>query len=81
VFVDIEVVEVDSEETRFGRLSLHRYSAETGEVGYEIRLDDNFLMASHGSHSERAMADLAYETLMAERANRRDESDAHPDIG
>jgi len=61
--VDIKTVEIDSEVTPFGRLTLHRYLAETGEVGYEIRLDDNFLMASHGSHSERAMARLAHNRL------------------
>ncbi len=53
--------DVDAEETPLGRLTLRRYHAETGEVGYEVSIDGHFLMASHGAHSERAMAALARE--------------------
>jgi len=42
---------------------LRRYRAETGEVGYEVAIDGNFLMASHGAHSERGMAGLAHQRL------------------
>jgi spermidine synthase len=57
--VDIESVEIDREDTPFGRLSLRRYRTSEGEEGYEILLDGHFMMASHGSHSERLMAALA----------------------
>jgi spermidine synthase len=57
--VDIESVEIDREETPLGRLSLRRYRTSEGENGYEILLDGHFMMASHGSHSERLMAPLA----------------------
>jgi len=53
----------DKEQTPFGELVLRRYQASTGEVGYEILLDGSFLMASHGCHSERAMAPLAHSRL------------------
>lgn len=59
--------EVERETTPLGELSLHRYEGENGEVGYEVRIDDRFLMASHGAHSERAMAELAYERLGEKR--------------
>ncbi|NLH50867.1 MAG: spermidine synthase [Myxococcales bacterium] len=55
--------DIDSEETPLGLLTLRRYDAENGDVGYEIRLGGNFLMASHGAHSEQAMAPLAHERL------------------
>jgi len=55
---------VDQEQTPFGELVLRRYRASTGEVGYEILLDGSFLMASHGCHSERAMASLAHSRLV-----------------
>jgi spermidine synthase len=54
---------IDSERTALGTLSLHEYSAETGESGYEIRIDGEFLMASHGAAGEMVMARLAYERL------------------
>ena len=58
--------DVDAEDTPLGRLTLRRYHAETGEVGYEVRIDGHFLMASHGAHSEQAMAALARERLAGE---------------
>jgi spermidine synthase len=61
--MDIRYEEVDREMTPFGELVLRRYRAETGEEGYEILLDGEFLMASHGSHAERAMADLGHRRL------------------
>jgi spermidine synthase len=61
--VEIEVREVDRETTALGELVLRHYRAETGETGYEILLNGAFLMASHGSHAERAMAGLAHERL------------------
>jgi spermidine synthase len=59
--VHIEYEDVDSDDTPLGQLTLRRYRAETGEVGYEVSIDGHFLMASHGAHSERAMAELALE--------------------
>ncbi len=67
--------DVDREETPLGVLTLRRYEAETGEVGYEVAIDGNFLMASHGAHSERAMAHLAHQRL------RRSPEDLHVLVG
>jgi len=61
--MDIEYEVVDRETTELGELVLRRYRAETGEEGFEILIDGAFLMASHGSHSERAMASLAHDRL------------------
>jgi spermidine synthase len=61
--VQIEYHAIDHEETPLGTLTLQRYRAATGEEGYEILLDGAFLMASHGSHAERAMAQLAHHRL------------------
>jgi spermidine synthase len=61
--MDIEYSEIDHEETPLGRLVLRRYRSSSGETGYEISLDGSFLMASHGSHSERAMAGIAARLL------------------
>lgn len=61
--MEIEYEVVDREETPLGELVLRRYRAETGESGYEILLGGSFLMASHGSHAERAMAGLAHARL------------------
>lgn len=61
--MQIEYTEIDQEMTPLGLLVLRRYEAETGEIGYEILLDGGFLMASHGAHSEAAMANLAYQRL------------------
>jgi spermidine synthase len=61
--MQIDYEEIDREETPLGELVLRRYVAETGETGYEILIDGSFLMASHGSHSERAMAALAHQLL------------------
>ena len=65
--MEIEYREIDSEETPLGVLTLRRYRAETGEEGFEILIDGAFLMASHGSHAERAMAGLAHRRLPPER--------------
>jgi len=64
--VQFRYEDVDAEDTPLGRLTLRRYHAETGEVGYEVRIDGHFLMASHGAHSEQAMAALARERLAGE---------------
>ncbi len=61
--MEIEYLEIDSEETPLGVLTLRHYRASTGEEGYEILIDGAFLMASHGSHAERAMAGLAHARL------------------
>lgn len=62
--MEIEYDDVDWEETALGELVLRRYRADTGETGYEILIDGAFLMASHGCHSERAMAPLAHRRLV-----------------
>ncbi len=54
---------LDHQDTRFGRLELWEARTPDGETGYEIRLEGSFLMGSHGSHSERAMAALARRRL------------------
>ncbi|HPQ69231.1 MAG TPA: spermidine synthase [bacterium] len=59
----IVYTEIDREPTPLGVLTLRRYEAETGESGYEILIDGNFLMASHGAHSEAGMAAMAHEML------------------
>jgi spermidine synthase len=61
--VELTYEDIDRDDTPLGELTLRRYTAETGEVGYEIRLGGNFLMATHGAHSERAMAEMALERL------------------
>jgi len=61
--VQFSYEDIDRDATPLGELTLRRYTAETGEVGYEIRLDGNFLMATHGAHSERVMAELARDRL------------------
>ncbi len=71
----IDYEDVDRECTPLGELTLRRYRAETGEVGYEVAIDGNFLMASHGAHSERAMAPMAHERL------RRPARDLHVLVG
>lgn len=59
----LEYQEIDREQTALGELTLRQYRTETGDTGYEIRLGGNFLMASHGAHSETAMAALAHARL------------------
>ncbi len=61
--MDLEYRVIDREPTPLGLLELRHYLAPTGEEGYEITLDGAFLMATHGSHAERAMAGLAYDRL------------------
>lgn len=61
--MEIDYREIDSEQTPLGKLVLRHYRASTGEEGYEILIDGSFLMASHGSHAERAMAGLAHARL------------------
>jgi spermidine synthase len=63
--------EIDREVTPLGELVLRRYQADTGEIGYEILINDNFLMATHGAHSEAAMASLA-QARLARPANELD---------
>ena len=60
----IHYEDIDRETTPLGTLSLHRYQAETRESGYEIRIEDKFLMATHRAHSEVAMAPMAYDRLL-----------------
>lgn len=68
---------LERERTPLGELELLRWEAGAGtahtaglpgdpgppQVGYEIRIDGSFLMATHGASSERAMAALAHERL------------------
>lgn len=61
--MEIRYHHVDREQTAFGELVLRRFEAENGESGYEIVLDGSFLMATHGYHSERLMAQLAWDRL------------------
>lgn len=67
--MEIDYREIDSEQTPLGKLVLRRYRASTGEEGYEILIDGAFLMASHGSHAERAMAGLAHSRLRRDLRN------------
>lgn len=52
--------ELDREQTSLGLLTLHRYTAPDGEHGYEVRIDDAFLMATHGAQGEVHMAPMAW---------------------
>lgn len=65
--MDLDLEPVDRESTPFGELELRRYRSADGEEGYEILLGGSFLMASHGSSSERAMAVLARSRLPSTR--------------
>jgi len=67
--MQIDYTEIDHEQTPLGALTLRHYRAATGEEGYEILIDGAFLMASHGSHAERAMAGLAHERLHSDAEN------------
>ena len=69
--VQLTYEDIDRDDTPLGELTLRRYTAETGEVGYEIRLSGNFLMATHGAHSERAMAEMALARLDGDRVDLR----------
>ncbi len=75
--MEIVTEEIDRDETPFGTLRLVRFETvpegehELAEHGYEIWIDDAFLMASHGFHSERAMARLAWQRLTPPRAGLR----------
>lgn len=62
---------IDREETPLGCLSLHRYEGSDGSSGYEIRIDDNFLMATHGALGERVMVRVACERLAVGAVPRR----------
>lgn len=57
----IEFFKVDHDATSLGTVALYRYEAETGEAGYEVRLNGEFLMATHGVCGEQAMAELAWQ--------------------
>ncbi|MFH1468653.1 MAG: hypothetical protein ABIO70_29960 [Pseudomonadota bacterium] len=59
---------IDAEPTPLGLLTLHRYRAPDGAQGYEVRIDDAFLMATHGAQGEARMARLAWERLPEPRA-------------
>jgi spermidine synthase len=59
---DIRTEALDHDQTPLGRLELRRFTAGD-EIGYEILIDGSFLMASHGSHSERHMAHCAFDRL------------------
>ncbi len=61
--VQLTYEDVDRGDTPLGEVTLRRYATDDGRVGYEIRLGGNFLMATHGHHSESAMARLAWERL------------------
>ncbi|MCP4895566.1 MAG: spermine/spermidine synthase [bacterium] len=61
--MDITYETVDKDETSIGTLELRRYTTDSDEQGYEILIDGSFLMASHGSSSERAMAQLSHDRL------------------
>jgi len=63
---------LDTDPTPLGELRLLRWTAGAdsnaaagggGSSGYEVRIGDAFLMATHGASSERAMAALAHERL------------------
>ncbi len=58
---------IDQEPTSLGLLTLHRYTAPDGQTGFEVRIDDAFLMATHGAAGEVHMARLAWEALGAPR--------------
>ena len=62
-FMQIDYETIDHEQTGIGLLELRRYTTDQNDVGYEILIDGSFLMASHGSHSERAMAEMAWRRL------------------
>jgi spermidine synthase len=59
----IEYATVETADSPLGEVMLRSYVADTGETGYEIHLNGNFLMATHGNHSEMAMAHLARQKL------------------
>lgn len=63
----VKFEEIDREATPLGTLTLYHYEAGD-EHGFEVRLDDAFLMATHGALGEEAMVRLARER--AARAER-----------
>jgi len=60
---------VDRDETPLGTLTLERYEAADGQAGYQVALDGAFLMATHGAHSERALAPIAHARLEPPRTD------------
>ncbi len=60
---DLHFELIDREATPLGELTLHRYTAPGGEQGYEVRIDDAFLMATHGAAGEVHMARLGHAAL------------------
>ena len=58
---------IDREVTPLGTLTLERYEAPDGQVGFQVALDGAFLMATHGAHSERALAPIAHARLAPPR--------------
>ncbi|MCB1155356.1 spermidine synthase [bacterium] len=69
--VDLTYEDVEQADSPLGPLRLRRYLSADGQVGYEIHLNDVFLMATHGHSSESAMAELAYERLDGKREDLR----------
>lgn len=67
----LRYTEIDREDTPLGVLVLERYETGTGEQGHQISIDGNFLMATHGCHSERALGPLAYARLRRPHADLR----------
>jgi len=61
--MQIEYTLIDTNDTEIGELTLYKYQAETGETGYEIRINDNFLMGTHGALGEVIMANVAHRYL------------------
>ncbi len=49
---------IDQEATPLGQLTLHRYAAPDGQTGFEVRIDDAFLMASAQQRSSAAAIEL-----------------------
>ncbi|MCC6159942.1 MAG: spermidine synthase [Deltaproteobacteria bacterium] len=66
--VQLTYEDVDRGDTPLGEVTLRRYATDDGRIGYEIRLGGNFLMATHGHHSESAMARLAWDRLARREA-------------
>lgn len=63
--MQIEYTLIDTDDTEIGELTLYRYEAQSGETGYEIRINDNFLMGTHGALGEIIMANVAHEYLVS----------------
>ena len=62
---------VETAPSPLGEVMLRRYETGEGQSGYEIRLNGNFLMATHGNSSDKAMARLAWEMIEGHAENLR----------